>query len=183
MSGFDVRALLPDRRERTVIFEKVAAAVALLAEHDERRLQYLRRDLPRVWVFGLPAAIAQCRYELRMCVLDFDYVTSDATTPAHLALTLVHEGAHARLARAGCRYHEAARGRIERVCVRQEAAFARRIPGADRLVDEAEERLENPDELFSNRARRERELAALHELGHLGRLGYRLAALFRRRAV
>ena len=181
--GFEVRAMLPDRREREVIFGKVAAAVSLIAEHDRRRFAYLLRHLPRVWVVGLPAAIAQCHHNLGMCVLDFDYVTAESTSAGHLAQTLIHEGAHARLARAGFSYNEPARPRIERICVRQEAAFARRLPGATQLVGEAEERLQYRDELFSNRARRDRELVALRDLGRLGRLAYRIVTAIRRRAV
>lgn len=173
--GFDVRALLPDRGERAAIFGKVDAALALLAAHDPLRYGYLRRDVRRIWVTGLPAATAQYLAELGMCVLDFDYVAAAATTPEHVAQTLVHEGAHARLRRAGFGYGEAVRARVERVCVGQEAALARKLPGGAALVADAEARLEYPAGFFTNAAGRQRELAELPRLGRGARLAFWLA--------
>ena len=115
-----------------------------------------------------------------MCLLDFAFVTAAETSAMQLAQTFVHEGAHARLDRAGFGYAEHMRGRIERICVLQEAAFARRVPGAESLVVDAEERLQAPDEQFSNRAQRERERQVLEELGLVGRLAYRVSQVVRR---
>lgn len=39
--------MLPDLRERGVIFGKIAAALDLIADHDHRRFACLFRDLPR----------------------------------------------------------------------------------------------------------------------------------------
>ena len=87
----------------------------------------------------------------------------------------MHEGAHARLLRAGVGYAEPARARVERICVGQEAAFARRLPDGAALVAEALARRDAPararPELYSNRAQRARALAwPRRELRELGRL-------------
>ncbi len=168
--GFDVRAFMPGRNERDVIFGKIDRALELLSAHDPRRFEYLRRDLPRIFVGVTPAAVAQCISSIGMCVLDHDYVVSEDTTAAQLAQTFVHEGAHARLDRAGFRYGEMFRARIERICFLEEAAFARRLPGGARLVEEAESNLERPEGFYSNSERRRREIEVLKSLGWIGRV-------------
>ncbi len=47
-----------------------------------------------------------------------------------IASVLVHEATHARLDHCGFGYDEAERDRIEKVCLRREMAFAKRVPGA-----------------------------------------------------
>lgn len=170
MCGFDVRAVMPGS-DREVIFEKIHAALALIEARDLRRCSYLRRDLPRISIVGLPSSIGQCHYSIGMCVLDYDYITSDNTGVVQVAQVLIHEGAHARLRRAGFTYDEGRRPRIERICIREEAAFARRVPGAEELAHEAESELTRPDSAYSDEARRRRDLAALKELGWLGKVG------------
>ncbi|MGH7653052.1 MAG: hypothetical protein ACREN6_00145 [Gemmatimonadaceae bacterium] len=61
-----------------------------------------------------------------------------------IALTIVHEATHARLWHAGFRYHERLRGRIERICVGAERAFAMRLPDAEYFVAYSEEKLASP---------------------------------------
>jgi hypothetical protein len=181
--GFDIRALLPDRQERLRLFPKVADALQLIGTHDQRRFAYLKRDLPRIWVVGLPAAIASCHAKIGLCALDFDYVVDPATSAGQVAQTLVHEGAHARLARAGIASDETRRPRIERICIRQEIALARLLPGGTDLVVASESRLQYPDAFYATRAYRERELAELRDLGVLGRAAYHVARALRRDAV
>jgi len=182
---FDLRALLPDQEERERIAAKVAAALVVLRDHTPVRYACLRRDLPRIWVSST-LDLAQCFYGVGICLLRFDYVVSPKTTPEALALTFVHEGTHARLARAGFPYGEAERARIERLCVFTELLVARRLPGGEQLVADAEDRAKMSAEFWSNAASQERDVQRLQRLGGVGRLAAKVVILvlrFRRRGV
>ena len=187
--GFDLRAVLPTATDAALIQLRIGAALALIETHAPRLHAYLRRDLPRI--FALPTHnIAMCLGAVGICVLQFDYVIASDTTAEMLALTLVHEGAHARLERAGFEYREGQRARIERLCVRTELALAKRLPGADALVTDAERRLAYAPEMWTNEAFRKRTEHSLKRLGMSGAIGYQIVRvlqrfndLFSRRAV
>ncbi len=175
VAGFDARAFGPDDQERAQITAKLVAALELLQRHAPTRLAALRRDLPRIWV-GPTHSLAKCIYGASMCLLRFEYVTDDHTTPRQLAMTLVHEGMHARLLRADIPYDERCRRRVERLCVLAEVIFARRLPDARADVSDAEERLDRSDEFWSDAARDQRALDALSQLGFLSLVGYAIIA-------
>jgi hypothetical protein len=125
-----------------------------------------------------------------MCLLRFEYVLDPRTTPTQLAMTLVHEGTHARLLRAGFPYRERLRRRVERLCVLAEIIFASRLPDAEAEVQEAEKRLDLSDEYWSDLAQDRRAHNLLWQRGLLGKVGYcivwpvvYLRALRRRRAA
>ena len=176
--GFDVRALMPERGEWALAAERIDGAFALLERHAPRRFEMLQRDILRVWITGIPSRGAFVR-EHAMCVLDFEYVTGELTRKEEIALTIVHEGTHARLARAGYGYTDQIRPRIERLCIGSELVVARRFPGASDLVDEALERLAWDDSTWSAEALRDRHIDALQDLGWTGRLGYRIGRSIR----
>jgi hypothetical protein len=179
---FDVRALFPSAVEAERIRERLAAALALIHDVAPIRYHHLRRDLPKVLV-GATHNRGECLFGVGVCLLQFDYVTDDKTTPERLALTLVHEGTHARLARAGFDYAEAIRARVERLCISSELVVARRI-AADGLVADVERRLAHPNAMWSDAAFHRRGMDALDDLGMEGRIGYwigKALTLFRRR--
>jgi hypothetical protein len=178
LRGFDVRALLPQKDEWVRIRHRLDAAFVLLERYAPARFAMLQRDIRRVWVTGIPSRGAFVR-ERAMCVLDFDFVTGDSTRHEEIALTMVHEGTHARLARAGFGYEEQLRARIERLCIGSELVVARRLPAAEELVAETFERLTWDDATWSSEAIRHRHLDALQDLGWAGRLGYSLARAIR----
>jgi hypothetical protein len=63
---------------------------------------------------------------------------------ARLAATLVHETVHLRVTRLGVPYASSLRERIERLCIREEAAFLRKIPeGGEEFAKEVEEELQS----------------------------------------
>ncbi len=140
---------------------KVRAALDLLAEHTPDRVSQIRERLSSVFVwYGLLAAIGTYRHSTRMCELDCDYVESDSTTPAEVALTLVHEATHARLfSRDSNRRMTTAQA--EWLCISAEVAVARRLPDSERLVTDAKRRLERPPETYSQSAAAARKLADL----------------------
>jgi hypothetical protein len=105
-------------------------------------------------------------------------------------MTLVHEGTHARLRRAGFPYSERYCRRVERRCVLSELIFAQRIGTAENDVRDAEKRLDLSDEYWSDQGLEQRALRSLWHDGFMGKLGYfivwpvvSIRALRRRRAA
>jgi hypothetical protein len=168
--GIEMRLFLPEREEINIATAKVGEALRLIAIHDPKRFAKLRRDVRRIWV-GATHNRAEWVLGLEMCVLRFDYVVSPETSPAKLALTLVHEATHARLDRIGCSYAENDRARVERVCVQAEVALAERLTDGADLAENARARLEYGPEIFTDAAFKARGERALQELGSIGRLG------------
>ena len=76
-------------------------------------------------------------------------------------MTLVHESTHGYIASRGCSYEEHRRAQIERICVRAEIAFARRLPDPGNLVAEAEAVLNFPSEFWRSEAFSERNIKRL----------------------
>ncbi len=121
-----------DAREQ--VFRKLEAALGLIAAHDPRRLRRAARDIRRVWARRAAYAAAFYVQAWDMCVLDHKFITDAGTTTSKLAAVFVHEATHARLFKRGIRYTEAARQRIEGICVSESAAFARRLPDGETLA-------------------------------------------------
>jgi len=95
---------------------------------------------------------------------------SDRKTPAiALAATIVHEVTHAWLEHHGFEYAFERRRRLEAICYRAQAAFARRVPGADRLAEHYERTADavrqGPDSNWSARAARDRMIKYAREQG------------------
>lgn len=67
-----------------------------------------------------------------------------SSASANLAMVIVHEATHARIDNRGIAYYVEDRERIEAACVRQEALFARALPGGEALADAEVKMLENP---------------------------------------
>ena len=122
-----------DRIEAQV-FEKIEAAFKLMAAYEPRRLQRAARDIRRLWITRAAYAAAYYLQAWDMCVIDVKFVTDEHTTPAKVAAVLVHEATHARLFKCGIRYTEAARHRIETLCVAESAFFARKLPDGEALA-------------------------------------------------
>jgi hypothetical protein len=111
---------------------RAANALGAIAEYDPARFARIQRDIGTVliWPYVIPGAVAQFHRRGAVCAIDSAKVID---TPATLiALWIVHEATHARLAR----FHanDALISRIEGICKRQELAFAQRTPRGDRLV-------------------------------------------------
>jgi len=165
---FDARAFFPERDETALIQARLTDALGLLQRFAPIRYTHLRRDLPRILV-GVTNRTAECLARVGICLVAFDYVVHPATTPARLALTLVHEGTHARLDRAGFEYRLEQRHRIERLCVTAEVVVARRLPDSESLLPRLDEKLTRPPAFWSNEAFDERTLTAVRALGWYGK--------------
>jgi hypothetical protein len=134
------------------ILHRVEQALFQIKTHDLRRYNRLRRDLARIWV-RLQGGDRGCyNSAVRACELDPRFVLRPSVTPSEVAVTIVHEATHARLEHCGISYSENRRHRIERVCFRQEIAFAQRLPDGTAAAQRAEQWLSAPLEFWSDSA-------------------------------
>lgn len=105
---------------------KVADALNLIHRIDHRKFVQVRRDMPRILV----KREAKNRYWhiTGTCVLKYPDLLQ--RSDARIALILIHEATHARLHRAGIRSWPHIRERLERVCIKAEYRFAKRLEAA-----------------------------------------------------
>ena len=180
IEGFDARIAPSTADEREYIREKLRAALEIIQVNAPVRFACLRRDVARIYVGPIPA-LGQWIDDAKMCALDFDYLQRSSTSPSGLALTLVHEGMHARLIRAGFGYDENVRARIEDLCIRAEVIVARRMPDGEQLAAHAERRRNSFDsDFWTDAAHHERMREHSEGYGWLGRLGFRVGELLLR---
>lgn len=120
-------------------FAKLREACMLIKRTSPWRFSQIERDLDVLFVVYRLGA----RYvpELRACMLGEEYLTRPA---AEIAMTIIHEGTHARLWKCGFGYDVPVRERIERICVRMEVSFARRVPGTEQMIAYALKQLAKP---------------------------------------
>jgi hypothetical protein len=168
---------------RSIAETKLRAAINLIAAREPRRLSRMRRDLDRILITTVQIARGQFHSPLRMCLLDEDHFCHASTTAEDLALTLVHEATHARLFAVGLGYPPDLRGRIERVCMRQELAFAARLVNAAGHVARLERALMLPDSTWSDAAHEERRMAVIRGWGWPRWIAQALEWAQRRRAA
>ena len=102
------------------------AALQLMADIDIRRLARLRRDIDQILVSPLRTVSGAYIPGSRSIYLSARFVATHSS--ANVAIIITHEGTHARLDRAGMPLAGRVRRRIEQSCVRQEIAFADRLP-------------------------------------------------------
>ena len=141
----------------------VNEAIDLIATYDPRRYHRIRRDIRYIIVARTPLSeVAEYWPNLRACILDPSFVGSHAA--GSIALSIVHEATHARLWKAGVRYGENVRARVERRCILEEIAFARRVPDGGELESEARGRLHDPA-FWGDEAMRSRQQKRLEAIG------------------
>jgi hypothetical protein len=161
--GVSVRLLLPAAPRRELI-EKVDAALQLLARYAPRSHRWLKR-YGRVLVHGAVGPNGEWHRDAALVLLCEAYVAAPSTHASHLAATIVHETAHAWLDHHGIQYAPERRRRIEAICLRAEARFAKRLPGGDELAEyyrnAAARILSQSDEEWSDAAFRARSIERL----------------------
>lgn len=106
---------------------RVAGAFDLIRAIAPKTYARVRGSLPTIVV--LPAPEATLSTFSGVCFLDEARVTKYSS--AVVAASLIHEATHARLERRGIRNWPDLKNRIEAVCVREELAFAARLPRRD----------------------------------------------------
>ncbi len=125
---------------------RLRSAIALIRTHDPYRLSVLRRFLTGgVQVNDSSvSSVAEFDWSTMSCRVHRGYIESDAQ-PEELATALVHEATHARLWHMGFRYETASRVREEAICMRQEIAFARRLPNGAAIAEAVQLQLASLD--------------------------------------
>lgn len=73
-----------------------------------------------------------------------DVATLTSQGVRELSLKIVHEATHARIHRSGIAYDPELRSRIETMCVKEEIAFAGRLPDPVGLIHDAQRKLAEP---------------------------------------
>jgi hypothetical protein len=127
----DVRVLNASDFPSEEMFAKVTSACDLIRTVAPRSWSRLRHDVRRIFV--LDGGGQEYWHEGRAIVLNGPILRRSSTDA--VALVLVHEATHARIAARGIGYPVALRERIEHICVDAEIAFAERLPDAAQLVE------------------------------------------------
>lgn len=130
--------------EPEVVLQRVESALCLIKTYDRLRYDRLIRDLERVWVMALTHPMGSFNQALNACMLDPRFVMAEKSSLEMIASVIVHEATHARLMRCGIGYEEGIRTRVEAVCLRQELAFAKKLPNGEEVHEQAESVLESP---------------------------------------
>jgi hypothetical protein len=138
--GVQLSSFSLQQQYRPVFFGRVQRALELIARYEPRRFERIRRDVGTIR--GIAGGPNFYQHAGRAIHLSLPTVLS--TSSADLAMTIVHEATHGRIDDRGIQYYNENRARIEAACVRQEAIFARSLPGGEALAESEVKKLENP---------------------------------------
>ena len=140
--------------------DRVANAIRLVKVTDPKRARRIRRDIQRIVIMDLGEAGGSYISEIDACALDPHQVQERPIEAT--ALIIVHEATHARIHKAGIKYTPRMRDRIEKLCVNEEIAFARRLSDGEQYIVNARRALEQPWwSVAAEHDREERQLRAL----------------------
>jgi hypothetical protein len=145
---------LEGKKEGEPLLRRVSEALQLIKTYDPLRYKRVLRELERIWVCVLLGNVACYVASRKGCDIDPRFVLS--YSPEQLASVIVHEATHGVLHRRHIGYSEALRERVEKVCVRQELAFARKLPNGEAALEAAESALALPPETWSDLSFRNR---------------------------
>jgi len=161
---------------------RVEEALGLIKQYDSSRYRRLLRDVERIWITVLPGPRGSFRPDLNRCDLDCRFVAEASAET--IASTIVHEATHARPCLRKFGYPEHLRHRIERICMRQQLAFADRLPNGGTIREEVGRSLSRPPSDWSSEGLGKLHLAgALEAMRHLGVPDWLVRVLLRIRTV
>ena len=163
IGGVPVTVTTSDADQQASVYEKIAAALALLAQFHPRGYRAVRRYMKRVLVAWAPHVHGSWFGPLRLCELSLEFVTH--ARPSEIASTIVHEAMHARLERLGFDYNQPIRPRLESMCVRKEIEFVEKLPEASSLLDQLQHTLSQVAHIWSEVELHKARVSALHTLG------------------
>ncbi|MBY5809389.1 hypothetical protein [Rhizobium leguminosarum] len=129
------------------VLSRVRQALHLIKTYDPCRYKRVQCELQSILISYLFGAAGIFNPKLRRCNLDVDFVMT--SPPEVIASTIIHESTHGYLHRRNIPYHEEIRHRVERACIHQEMAFAKKVPDAHALMQNIEHTLELPPETWS----------------------------------
>lgn len=122
-----------------IMLVRVGEALRLIKTYDPNRYRMVLKEIDRLLICLLPCYTAVFVTELRRCLIDPRYILT--SSPEFVASAIVHEATHGKLIRRKIGYSEEFRYRVEKVCMRQEWAFAQKIPDGEELRQSIERRL------------------------------------------
>jgi len=167
--------------------QRVEAALRLIERFAPLYHRRIRNSLSRIWVRLIPNGAACYLDRLNACLLDERVVASETTTLEWIASAIVHEATHARLEKWGIRYNEAARLRIERICIRRQLDFVQHLSGVDALQEQITQSLDwcrDGNAYYTDKnMRQEIDQGNTDVLRHLGAPEWIIALTFRARPL
>jgi hypothetical protein len=116
-------------------FDRIENALLLIERNLPIRYRQIQRDLRYIWVRSM-TGYAQFDRAIWACSIRPEVFQGNQVSPEDVALILVHEATHARLAKLGFGYDEA-------ICHRRELVFATRL-GDGEAIYAASYYLANP---------------------------------------
>jgi hypothetical protein len=147
------------KRDRVELLRTaMAGALRLIYEVAPKHYARIQKFMPNILILGAHPYAATYNSDLKLCDISMDYAISEGTTVSHIAMTLVHEAAHGYIESRGITYDEPRRAQIERICVLQEVAFARKLPDSADLVAQAESYLSIGPEYWKKEAFHDRDV-------------------------
>lgn len=148
--------ILDDKKAAEVALSDIRQALALIREHDSYRYHRVISRLDKVLVVPSHNQGEYVR-ALRRCILATAMVKE--RNIGRIAGLLIHEATHAELFDRGIAYGNlASRKRVEDFCSREQLVFGRKIALNERLLEDAEFRLQLPAGAFSGEVSFRREL-------------------------
>lgn len=138
----------PDEAESG--FQKVAAALELIAMHSPGAYRHVRQSVKQIVIAGRRSSFCGLYlYDLEWCLLARDWIRDDVATAPVIAMTIVHEATHGRLHRLGIQTTRENHIRVERLCVKAEIALAGRLPNGEALRDWAQQIYDDAESIWS----------------------------------
>ena len=180
-----IRLVIPlqGRTRADLLRTKVAAALHLIQNHAPKYHVRVQKFIPNILIFGAHAYKAVYISDLKLCDISRDFALLEKTSASHLAMTLVHEATHGYLGSKGITYDAPRRGQVERICIRAEIAFARKLPEPGELLAEAELTLSIDSEYWTDDAFFERDVETFENSGAPRWLVTRLVTYCRNRRI
>ncbi len=186
IAGFRVAVLVVDADHDRIekYFSKIETALRLIERTTPRRFAHLRRDVRCIWVTPLASNVRGEWHAIdASCILSERSLGDDGVSPTLLASTIVHEGMHARLHRAGHTPTDATRERHEKICWRASRAFLRRAPDTEEHVERVNSVLKQPRFTLTENEIRDGNLLGVQDLLREGRGPLWMRRLIRRLAA
>lgn len=111
---------------RSQVMQKLETALGIIARYEPRRVQRLVRGGTRIL---LMTSLGSSSYHPASNVIVLDATGMATWSVWQVAVTIVHEAAHARMRMIAANGRTVPR--LERRCVEEEIAFYHRVPGVD----------------------------------------------------
>jgi hypothetical protein len=165
VQGIKLVVFVRDRGKVSLIRGKITDALCLVQHHSPKNYSRVQSFTPNILIFDAYGNRGIYISDLKLCQVSTDYALLEKTTPLHLASVLVHEATHGFLDSRRITYEEPHRVRIERICIKEQMAFARRSPEAGDLLTEAQSLLSIAPEFWKDEAFFERGVEELKKMG------------------